>query len=1606
MTTPEIIPVVSLLRARDASMGQYIHYGYDVNFLKQWGFKYTDFSNAGYTPLYLKDNSFSYIDFSNVGYTPQILKTGGFKYYDFSNVGYTPQILKTGGFKYYDFSNVGYTPVMLESAGFLYADFSNVGYTPQILKSSGFKYYDFSNVGYTPVMLESAGFLYADFSNVGYTPQMLESAGFTIKDNSRNVTTDFSNISIITIPYLKSIGANHYWYDVFNHSPFELLNPPNNFRLLDFSNAGYTPQILESAGFKLTDFSNAGYTPQILESAGFKLTDFSNVGYTPRYLKDSGFKLTDFSNAGYTPQDLEYEGFRLIDFSNIGYTITELLNHDFKRSDFLNTGYTARDLFNYGFLKRDFSNNGWQVWNLIDASFIKTEYQRAGYSIDDLQTQSGWYTDLQPIIGFNSKTVYSAVGYSVKDLYLGNVKKTSSQQKYGFEELGYTVQDIIDAGLINDLQQIGYRILDFSNIEFTKNMYDLVGFSVYDLLDNFPSNKVISLGYSPEVVNAYKRFVYKVSTSKWNEFITKKYPINNILSSFNDISFNNINDNSGNTIITITWSSFKDYDTNDGLSLHPYTFCFYNEPTFTIKQFGGIPVARNSAINTNFFQFINKGKIEAIDSPQFLPNTSLYNAFSGSTCSIFQRVPSWQTFQVKDLRNLFSNSVYFKERIGIWNFSQITGRYMENIISGTGYNPIQTSIFLQDLSLNSTIGPDISLGHIPHYYINNKTNSAIQSLIHRNIQFDGSSSIADVNSFKTKYTSFGYANVEDLLVDARIAGYSTIDLSGYSLSQLHYAGYTISQLNSIKINNSSKYKTLDYYNNGFRLIDFIDSSYSVIDLSGYKMNVGFKAIDYERIHYVYSDISSVFQVNELLIGNYTLAELKSIGYSVKQIALNTENTIYDYTNVHYSLNDISGAVTSKNILYDFSYIYNRILTDNSANYFKSKNISSLDLKNFGFTVSQIISFGYTLSDLRDANYTIRQIPNYLTRYADIEYTYAGYTLTDISNDGFTLSEFARYTSQLPQILKNNKVNVSDWKNINYTIPQIISFNYSLLEIRESYSLSEIIVNNYYTVLQLKNAGFTASELNDVGYTTIQLYNIYSLDDLINSSYNISNIRDSGYTVTDFLNTSFAKSVPQSTFKIISSTIYFGYSLINLYNAGFSLRDVFNSFRDGFGLESINRTMSSFMNELLTIYPPNEFIKYGFTAFDLYTVYDISLSVIQQINYSSTDIRTINSYKQYYVNNTFPKPNKYSDISNISVIDLSKNGFIPNQLASKIITTKTDISNNLAYINNIYSKYENTDLSNILQINTAIMPYNNTELIRSTYPYEYNYSTMLPFGDTRDVSGTDAYFKSIKTYNLLFKEKSSLAFDYDTIYLYGYKFSFLDVNKNKSISYGAVNIYTTGWLAFYDVKSDVSNNILFSLRYLPFELQRIDVKYTLWVNSEHNILEIIVNGKDMQGYNIQITINIDNVGLITLCNGDGNSNIYIPKNIRYSNPDDKLIEVSNTSIFYSIPISYYYDSSNNIQPSFYDILRIDLRNQIWDSVTGLYVNKGIQTVGYLASELITVYPLKQLATCFTVCDLKNLGYSAKTLYDLKTFNPFDIVVAYNIKMEILEILKYK
>jgi hypothetical protein len=120
----------------------------------------------------------------------------------------------------------------------------------------------------------------------------------------------------------------------------------------------------------------------------------------------------------------------------------------------------------------------------------------------------------------------------------------------------------------------------------------------------------------------------------------------------------------------------------------------------------------------------------------------------------------------------------------------------------------------------------------------------------------------------------------------------------------------------------------------------------------------------------------------------------------------------------------------------------------------------------------------------------------------------------------------------------------------------------------------------------------------------------------------------------------------------------------------------------------------------------------------------------------------------------------------------------------------------------------------------------------------------------------------------------------------------------------------------------------------------------------------------------------------------------------------LLEYLDVHLIFTIFIYDY--SSNNVLSRMYDILRIDLRNTVLDTNTGFYTTKGLSTVGYLAGELNKYYNLQELSNGFPITSLRNIGYTAKEIYDIvgSPYTPFDIVTCYNINIDISNILTYQ
>jgi len=1177
-----------------------------------------------------------------------------------------------------------------------------------------------------------------------------------------------------------------------------------------------------------------------------------------------------YETIGYSSKQLMYIGFKKDNFINSGYSVFDLKNDGFKKADFIYTGYTVFDLKNDGFIKTDFTYTGYTVLDLKNGSFVKTDFTYTGYTISDL--------------------------------------KNGGFVKRDFESTGYTISELKNAG-------------------FTKSEYDKTGYSLYYLLEtvyyNHPISELIDIGFSNQIIDQYKTFIFDISWSVWSSKSPKKYPINNNLDSFKDISINQLTDlKTRITTITIQWSKFIDMSTNDGLSFNEYTFPFYNEPSVNIRQFGGIPLSRNSVNNSNFWQFYKfGGKISANDIPTILPDTSLYNCFRDSSCNSFNGIGNWTIGEAIDIRNMFYNAIYFDKQLKNWIY---TDNVIENMITNTGYNPLQTSIFLQDLSSNTTLY-DISLGKIPKYLDSSNTRIAIQSIRGRNVTFEisGNLVVSDIQTFK----SSGYSTN-----DLRTAGFSILDLSGsrYSIIELKSGGYTLSEIKTL-----NKFGAKYYIDSGFTLQELVDSSYTAIDLS---IN-GFRPIDYYNLvpRYDYIDLKIVFNINEIISGGYDLFILKEIGYSVSQIKEYSNYTILDYKNIGYSMTDISNAGFLFSSLLNFTPLP-QILKDNSLNV--------IDFKNINYEIHEILKLKYSLHDLYDVSYTIQEIEMDISNnpfdisYGILDYKKTGYSITDISNAGFSIHSLKDFTP-LPQILKDNSFNVADFKNANYDISFIhYDLKYSLVDLRDaSYTINEMKIFGF-TVTDLSNAGFTATDLKNNGYSVSDLSGIYNVSNMIDASYSIVDLSRNA-TPTDYakyLNTHQTKT---NIIVFFIDLLNFSYTITDLklipvdnsYNY-FLFSKIYTIYQEP-SLKSyfdFSFNITTAFNDLLLDWNSPSIVQNSgiISAYVYYFDLGIHLEYIQKIDFTRYEIILLQ-----YVGE--------KEQNQVSISDFSNNHFTVDKLLKKTMYIQGTIYNE---INDLFI---NTDHTFYYKYKSSPFLWDGERSITSNNEYSYNYNEIT----TKKINDVD-YLE---------------LYDGGTIDLTN-RYSFYDNSNNILRTYNKIKISTKGWLSLID-----DTNLLCTIRYLPYDTTDSTIKYSFYFNNNSR-LEINVTGRllfnDSSEQEYTLIIHIFFNGVITI---HMDANFSLINGLYFSSPDP-LMDTSR--LFYSLPLRYFQSAMSNPFP--YSTLRFDFR-----------VDKN----GFSVRELINAgYSIQNIFEASgNILDLRNLGYSANNMKNLG-YSMYEIITAYN------------
>lgn len=407
-------------------------------------------------------------------------------------------------------------------------------------------------------------------------------------------------------------------------------------------------------------------------------------------------------------------------------------------------------------------------------------------------------------------------------------------------------------------------------------------------------------------------FIFDISNSDFDN--SGNLPVVNIGGSFSNVT-TDISVNGFTTTVTWSWTSYVNRNARDGMTFHSSIVSYGNSPSINIKQFGGISLPFMDANNASFKGFA--GIITAMDVPN-LPNTSLYECFSGCSTSQLGNLNGWNTSNITNMQRTFASAFNFNQPIGSWNVSNVINMSSMFLAASLFNQPIQSwntssltnmfDMFTAAYNFNQPIGS---------WNTSNVTNMYVT------FQY--------ATSFNQDLSAWNTSNV------------TTMSNMFYGASSFNQPG--IGTWNFSRVNGNIVYMIT---NSGF---DFVNTTVFLRNLNNN------------------STINPTYNFNLINIPSYSGSssqEMQNLLYS-----LSSKNISFIGNTIPYSViqSKVYSATRLKQALYSVSELLN-------AGYIISDIIeagySALELKRAGYSLFNIMSMGFPLSDLKNA-FTLHEL---------------------------------------------------------------------------------------------------------------------------------------------------------------------------------------------------------------------------------------------------------------------------------------------------------------------------------------------------------------------------------------------------------------------------------------------------------------------------------------------------------------------------------------------------------------------------------------------------------------------------------------------------------
>lgn len=904
-------------------------------------------------------------------------------------------------------------------------------------------------------------------------------------------------------------------------------------------------------GFTFKHLLDNGYTFNDAigsTTVNYSISDYKNYGIPLRTIKNNFTldKLFDFTstNNHYSISQLKNDGdYTLLDFYNT-FTIDLTISIDNKTKIelFKNNGYTVTEFLT--------------IYTLDDIRSINL------FSVTDLK-QSNINKELIINSSYTLQELYNG-GYSILDLYdIGySLNRLKTEINHPVSSLSSLIV-LLDNNKVTllELKELGYLVIDFKNISYMKLDILYTEFSLSDLLKEYSlinlRNSNIQL--SIDDINNNNLTIEQLKRNGFTVELLKSYNynLNDIYlpwsMTYSDNRSVTLNPNNNNSVsLTFKNDSTKaEHAILDSLSYwqpevnNTEQYFKFNLPENS--NILGITVQGNGIDSYVKKMIITNQEIDINNRPTF--DTRSDNDFawklkpgSYSIGSYAGSYSTWYSATGFSISNN-GNNLSISTRYGLLNYSwndnnkryedgsyYISFRKSDTTFNGDGYKRSVTPNGSEVFYTN----PDV-------YILNQSSQNEIVA----------NNNIYDKNNimFKKIYNSnqiyiypLEWHNNISLRIGLIIEG--NTELVRFDLNSIK-SSYTIDE-----IKNNINFRLSELVSMNYSLDEIINSITQTFDSNNNRIDNDYKLSDLLNIYTVddFMNRKTQFNHKELKL-NFTLEQLY---YKLNLNYNELINLDFDLTNlkeINFPIYILKNNGINLKKFSELGYLFNELynaLDDNNQKVFSNTELVEKNNNEFIYAVSEWKQNNLQVSEFRDTGLT------------DIQ---------DYISAGYSVDEYYIYFEQ------NIVIQIG-----NASINQCKSFNYSLNDIKDNFTLEDVLFSNYsvseiLTIPKYNNFNNLLNMLNMINNSKItpefittnnfdklqEIYNTqhYSLEEYKNNNVDFIIVLLLGFTITDIKTKEFTikheythqdyLDLNISTYNILNILLYQGKNLEYIYN---------------------------------------------------------------------------------------------------------------------------------------------------------------------------------------------------------------------------------------------------------------------------------------------------------------------------------------------------------------------------------------------------------------------------------------------------------------------------